>query len=304
SVTQQASTTVPSGTVISQSPTAGASITPGSAVDLVVSSGPVPVTVPNVVGMTQSAATSTITEAGLTVGQIIQQVSETVPVGTVIRQNPVAGTSVQPGSAVDLVISSGDPIPIPPTGVSASDGTFFDRVRVTWNSVSGATYYEVYKSALANSLGTLLGQSTGTSFDDTNIYAGLSMYYSVKACNSTGCSDFSNFDLGYPGTLTAPQQLAPPDGSIFDNYPRTTTVQWQPVPLAESYNVEVDCYDCCRTGAWCTDIGATWVIYTGIRSGSFTFDFVGAQPGRWRVWAVASGVDGPKSGWWTFYYTR
>ena len=35
------------------------------------------------------------------------------------------------------------------------------------------------------------------------------------------------------------------------------------------------------------------------------FDFLGAQPGRWRVWAVdASGIEGPKSGWGTFSYTK
>ncbi|MDV7399582.1 hypothetical protein RZS08_49670, partial [Arthrospira platensis SPKY1] len=54
------------------------------------------------------------------------------------------------------------------------------------------------------------------------------------------------------GVLTAPQQLAPPDGSVFNNYPRTTTLQWAPVPGAESYTVEVDCFHCCQAGSWCT----------------------------------------------------
>ena len=42
---------------------AGASVAPGSSVNLVVSSGPPLVAVPNVVGLTQAAATSTITAA-------------------------------------------------------------------------------------------------------------------------------------------------------------------------------------------------------------------------------------------------
>ena len=41
----------------------------GSAVNLVVSTGPAPVTVPNVVGQTQAAATTAITNAGSGVGR-------------------------------------------------------------------------------------------------------------------------------------------------------------------------------------------------------------------------------------------
>src|SRR5262249_4350117 len=69
-VTQQSSTTVPAGSVISQLPAAGAQADSGSAVDLVVSSGPPQVAVPNVVGLTQTAATTAITNAGLVVGTI------------------------------------------------------------------------------------------------------------------------------------------------------------------------------------------------------------------------------------------
>ncbi len=65
------------------------------------------VTVPNVVGMTQSAASSAITGAGLTVGTVTTQSSSTVPSGQVISQNPAAGASVASGSAVNLVVSSG-----------------------------------------------------------------------------------------------------------------------------------------------------------------------------------------------------
>jgi beta-lactam-binding protein with PASTA domain/V8-like Glu-specific endopeptidase len=107
SVTRQTSPTVPAGTVISQSPSAGTSVTAGSAVNLVISSGPAPVSVPNLVGLTQAAATSAITGAGLTVGNVTTQTSPTVPAGTVISQSPPPGTSVTSGSAVNVVVSSG-----------------------------------------------------------------------------------------------------------------------------------------------------------------------------------------------------
>ena len=105
-VTQQSSTTVTAGLVISESPAAGTSVNPGSAVSLVVSTGPPQVVVPNVVGDTQAAATTAITGAGLTAGTVTT-VSSSSPTGTVVSQSPAANTSVSPGSAVNLTISAG-----------------------------------------------------------------------------------------------------------------------------------------------------------------------------------------------------
>ena len=106
-VTTQPSDTGPSGTVISQNPISGASVTAGSAVDLVVSSGVASVIVPGFVGQVQAAAEAALTGAGLTVGTVSTQSSDTVPSGTVISQNPISGASVTTGSAVNLVVSSG-----------------------------------------------------------------------------------------------------------------------------------------------------------------------------------------------------
>jgi len=105
-ITTANSATVPAGSVISQNPIAGASVAPGSAVALVISSGPATATVPNVVNLTQAAASSAITGAGLVVGTITTA-NSLVPAGNVISQNPTGGTVVAQGSAVALVISLG-----------------------------------------------------------------------------------------------------------------------------------------------------------------------------------------------------
>ena len=65
--------------------------------------------VPNVVGDTQAAATTALTGAGLTVGTMTQQSSSSVASGDVISENPASATSVTKGSAVALVVSSGPP---------------------------------------------------------------------------------------------------------------------------------------------------------------------------------------------------
>ena len=98
------SSTVPIGNVISESPVAGTAVNGGSAVNLVISTG---VTVPNVVGQMQAAATSALNGAGLVLGTVTTASSSTVPSGSVISENPSAGTPVNGGSAVALVVSTG-----------------------------------------------------------------------------------------------------------------------------------------------------------------------------------------------------
>jgi hypothetical protein len=66
-----------------------------------------PITIPNVVGDPQSAATSAITGAGLTVGAVTQASSATIASGTVISETPAAGTSAASGASVALLVSSG-----------------------------------------------------------------------------------------------------------------------------------------------------------------------------------------------------
>lgn len=109
-------------------------------------------------------------------------------------------------------------------------------------------------------------------------------------------------------TLESPRQISPKNGSVFGHYPRTTTLEWTKVSGANSYSVEIDCSGCCGTpsnAGWCAERGEPARVQTGIADTTFTFGFVGAQPGRWRVWAVdKDGRLGDKSDWWEFRYTK
>jgi hypothetical protein len=99
--------------------------------------------------------------------------------------------------------------------------------------------------------------------------------------------------------ISTPTQLSPSDGSVFSNYPRTTTLTWSNISGAASYTVEIQY--CSPAG--CADWATSYPL-VNVTATSYTFDFVGAQPGRWRVWAFdANGNTSPKSGWWGFKYT-
>lgn len=100
-------TIVLAGNVISQDPIGGESVDVGSAVDLVVSLGPRPVLVPGVVELSQTEAEAAIVDAGLTVGSVFTEFSDTVPPEHVIRQDPEGGEVVDEGSSVGLVVSLG-----------------------------------------------------------------------------------------------------------------------------------------------------------------------------------------------------
>src|SRR4029450_123340 len=95
--------------VISQTPGAGADVVVGSAIALTISTGLPHVSAPNVVGLTEAAASTAVTGAQLVVGTITSASSMTVPAGSVISQSPAAGADVVVGSAIALTISTGLP---------------------------------------------------------------------------------------------------------------------------------------------------------------------------------------------------
>jgi hypothetical protein len=127
--------------VISESPSAGTDVNSGSAVNLVVSTGPAQVAVPNVVGDTQAAATTAITGAGLVLGTVTTASSSTVASGDVISESPSAGTNVNSGSAVNLVVSTGPAQAATPV-FSPAAGTYTSTQSVTiTDSTTGAAIY-------------------------------------------------------------------------------------------------------------------------------------------------------------------
>lgn len=135
--------------------------------------------------------------------------------------------------------------PDAPTGVSAynAGSTAVPNIQISWNSVSNATSYKVYRSTSASSGYSQIGSETSsTYFYDSNPKNG-NNYYKVKAFNSAGGSSYSgyalfNFDAnGYepcPPSITGSVS-----GSII-------TLRWS-FPTSSGCgaptSIEVDVYD-------------------------------------------------------------
>ena len=104
---REPSGTVPEGDVIRTDPTDGARVSPGTEVDVYVSSGASPVTIPSVVNLDVAAAEALLEGAGLIAGSQSVEHSPNIAAGVVLRTDPVAGTEVREGDTVNLVVSDG-----------------------------------------------------------------------------------------------------------------------------------------------------------------------------------------------------
>ena len=138
----------PTGSATKTDPSAGTQVPPKTAVDLYISKGPeptvsptpaatptpgptakptpkpTPVVVPDVKGMPEADAIVELNEADLKAGDSTRKSNESIESGSVIKTDPAAGTKIQPGRKVDLVVSTGaSPSPSPkPVAVPAVRG--------------------------------------------------------------------------------------------------------------------------------------------------------------------------------------
>lgn len=98
-----------------------------------------------------------------------------------------------------------------------------------------------------------------------------------------------------PEELAAPALVSPANGTTFNHFPRSVTLVWAPVAGADKYVLERQYQSL-----------GTWTSYpvVEVNATTFSFNFIGAQPGRWRVRAKTnSGTEGAWSAWSTFNFT-
>jgi fibronectin type 3 domain-containing protein len=107
-----------------------------------------------------------------------------------------AGGAIAGGWALTFG-SDGTELPSP-TGVIASDGTFNDRVRLTWQAATGASAYRVFRATRNDSASaSLLATVTATTFEDTDALPGTTYFYWVRSAAGDRVSAFSAPDSGF-----------------------------------------------------------------------------------------------------------
>ena len=115
--------------------------------------------------------------------------------------------------------------PVVKIGNSAASG----KPMLTWNAVSGATSYKVYRATSQNGTYSLLGTVTATSYTNTGAKAGVTYYYKVKAVNSAGESAYSNVVSGRATVTTLTMGHSSTSGKPM--------LTWKAVSGAASYKV-------------------------------------------------------------------
>ena len=138
------------------------------------------------------------------------------------NQYPVSATDFDPNA------------PLPPAAPTVTM-TYSDsgKPKLTWNAVSGATSYRVFRSESRGTGYSLLGTTTATSYVNTGAAVGKTYYYRVKAVNSVGTSGYSNIVSGKAKTA-APAAPSVTAGNSSTGKPKLT---WNAVSGAVKYEV-------------------------------------------------------------------
>ncbi len=133
-------------------PAPGARVRQGRSIAVVVSAPPEPIMVPDVMGLLVSSATDRLIAKQLRVGQRVEGYSRQIAKGLVVGQQPPAGSQVDPGTPVNLIVSKGPfPEPSEPQWDRLSGNTVVGRVRIT---VGGTEVRKTIRVVATDSKGT------------------------------------------------------------------------------------------------------------------------------------------------------
>jgi eukaryotic-like serine/threonine-protein kinase len=219
-VQNKASSTVAKGQVMAQNPVENTQVNVGSTVGLEVSTGPDAAAVPNVAGLTQDAATSTLQQAGFQVGTIQQVDDPSQPAGKVVSTDPAATTVTAFTTPVTLRVATGK-VPVPDVRTKnysvAQDTLQKAGLTSELQPVDDATALE----------GTVLDQSPAPS---SVVDAGTKVTLKVARRPTAAPSTTTVTVTAPPTSSTTPRPTTPPTSTT--TAPPTSTTTSAPVPSA------------------------------------------------------------------------
>ena len=165
-ITQAVDDTVAAGSIIRTDPAAGSQVAVGSTVVVYVSRPQVSTTakVPSLVGLSNvNDARTLLVQNKLGLGSTTEQYSDK-PAGTIIGQNPAAGSTVKVNSRVSVTVSAG-PEPVPETPAK-EPGSTSESGSSSASSSSGDWWSGLVGGGSSSSSSDSSGSSSGTSLSD------------------------------------------------------------------------------------------------------------------------------------------
>ena len=124
------------------------------------------------------------------------------------------------------------PLPVAPTGVSATAGN--QQIVVSWSSVTGAAGYRVKRATTSGGPYTAVATPLVTSFTDTNVTDGTTYFYVVSAINSSG----EGADSTQVSAAPLPPPPAAPSGLSATAGDQQVALSWNTSSGATTYNVK------------------------------------------------------------------
>jgi beta-lactamase superfamily II metal-dependent hydrolase/fibronectin type 3 domain-containing protein len=132
---------------------------------------------------------------------------------------------------VNITVTTAPVAPAAPAGVTATAGN--GHVQLNWNSVSGATSYNVKRSTTAGSGYATINSPATNSFDDTGVSNGTTYYYVITAVGAGGESVNSSEVSATPNNVPSA-----PTGVIAAASNAQVGLSWNAVAGAASYTVK------------------------------------------------------------------
>jgi hypothetical protein len=133
--------------------------------------------------------------------------------------------------------------PFAPTEISATYGTYYDKIQISWEIVTGATSYEIWRNTDNDPAeASMIADNSTSPYNDTSAVPGTTYWYWIKAKNVAGVSEFTGDASGY-------RELLPP--FVFGNIPGTKN------------NIKLTVKDSCDTPVLFSLTGGGWGEVSG-----------------------------------------
>ena len=168
-------------------------------------------------------------------------------------------------SGQNKAVTSKPSAPVVKIGNSATSG----KPMLTWNAVSGATSYKVYRATAKNGAYSVINTTNALTYTNTGAALGTTYYYKVEALNAAGKS------LGFSDVVEG--KVAPVLAVGYSSVSGKPQLTWKAVPGATEYQV----YRSTQQNSGYTKINTTTstsYVNTGAKAGTtYYYKIVGVK---------------------------